>query len=236
MDIKFLTEECFRLLKPHITEHDHSHDIEHIRRVFNLGMRIAKAEHIQVTDYVVLVPALICHDAVIYAKDDPRNKHATDDSAKLAGELLRTIEGYPTVKIPAVQTCIRECSFSKGLEPSSWESAITQDADKLESVGVFAIMRTFNSGGEMNRPFYDPLDPLCEGELSESVGASIELFKKRLFKVSETMHTLEGKSLSQKRYTRLVSFWQGYKEELIEGGIIDKAHEPIVMNFEKVTS
>lgn len=207
-----------------------------MRRVLNLGLRIAKAEHIQVTDYVVLIPALILHDAVVYAKDDLKNKYAIDESAELAGKLLRMIEGYPVAKIPAVQTCIRECSFSKGLEPSSWESSITQDADKLESVGVFAIMRTFNSGGEMKRPFYNPLDPLCEGELCDKVGASVELFKKRLFKVSETMQTLEGRSLSQKRYAFLVSFWQRYKEELIEGGIINKAHEPIIMNFEKVTS
>ncbi len=231
MDVKQLIAECFRLLVPHIGEHDHSHDLEHTRRVLNLAMRIAKSETIHATDYEVLAPACIFHDAVIFKKDDPRNKLAPSKSADLAEVLLKSIVGYPVAKIKRVKVCIQECSFSNGTEPSTWESAILQDADKLESVGAFAIMRTFSSGGQMNRPFYNPLDPLCTGELNEKVGASVELFPKRLFVVASTMTTNEGKRLAQKRVTFLRSFWERYKEELIEGGVINEKYEPIEMGF-----
>lgn len=231
MDKNKLMIDCFRLLMPHIGEHDKSHDLEHMRRVFNLGMRIAKSETIQVTDYDILIPALIFHDSVIFRKDDPRNNLAPSKSADLAEVLLKSVPGYPEIKIKGVKDCIQECSFSNGIEPSTWESAILQDADKLESVGALAIMRTFSSGGEMNRPFYNPLDPLCKGEVTEKVGASIELFKKRLFVVAKTMSTNEGKRLAQKRVTFLRSFWERYKEELIEGGIIDEKLEPLETEY-----
>lgn len=54
---------------------------------------------------------------------------------------------------------ISETSFKgAGVETpvSSIESAVVQDADRLDAIGVIGIARTFAYGGSIGQPIYDP--------------------------------------------------------------------------------
>jgi uncharacterized protein len=194
---------------------DPSHDFQHVRRVLHLAEQIAGEV---MADPEIIVPAALLHDTVIYAKNDPRSIGETEESAQRARELLARLTDYPQQKISSVCNCIRECSYSKRIPPSSIESAVLQDADRLEATGAIAIMRTFSSGGMMNIPFYDPSDPFCERG-STQFSSGIDLFQRRLLKVESSMNTEPGKTLARRRTLFLRQFLAELRLELIECGI-----------------
>ena len=103
------------------TRNDPSHDINHILRVLGLAEKIGIAEH---ADFDVLVPAALFHDVIVYPKDSPKSKNETEESAELAREILGGFPEYPKEKIEFVLTCIRQCSYSKGIMPDLLEAKI----------------------------------------------------------------------------------------------------------------
>ena len=195
---------------------DPAHDIGHIKRVTNLAILISEKD--SEGDPYVLIPAVLFHDAVTYRKDDPRNKYATEESAKFAENILKEIN-YPEHLINHVKQCILECSFSKNLKPTSIESAILQDADRLEATGAISLMRTFSSGGQMQRPFYNTEDPFREKSSPENTEFSLDLLYKRLFVVTGMMNTKTGKEIALRRNQFLKDFENELKQELSESGV-----------------
>ena len=198
------------------TKGDPSHDFQHILRVTNLAMKIGESVY---ADLDVVIPAALFHDTVVYQKDTPQSKSESDESAEVAGEILRGTSEYPQDKIESVKTCIKQCSFSKGIVPDMLESKVLQDADRLEATGAISIMRTFASCGQMKRQFYSPEDPFCE-KGAEPFRSGIDLFYRRLLVVEKTMHTELAKKIARKRTQFLESFLAQLKEELTESGII----------------
>jgi uncharacterized protein len=170
-------------------------------------------------DETIIVPAALFHDAVVFKKNDPQSSQETDLSSEFASNVLKKEVWYPQEKIPKVAQCIRECSYSKGLKPSSIESAVLQDADRLEAVGAIAIMRTFASCSSMNIPFYPVEDPLCEKKHVDK-RSGIDLFYRRLLQVKGQMNTKAGKYLANRRHTFLMNFLVEFRLELVEDGII----------------
>ena len=198
------------------TKDDPSHDFSHIMRVLNMAMKIGKSVK---ADMDVVIPAALFHDIIVYRKDTPQSRNETEESAIFAGELLGSINEYPKHKIEIVQKCIRECSFTKGIIPDVLESKVLQDADLLESTGAISIIRTFSSGGQMNRPFYNhdkPLNYKHENDYPSGVG----LFYRRLLIVQDRMHTKLAKSIAKKRTAFLKKFLEQLKSELQESGIL----------------
>ena len=215
-----LESDLWEVIRKTMPTNDPSHDTEHVRRVLAAAKLIQKSEG---GDLEILIPAVLGHDIITYPKNDPKSKLATEESANYMMEILSNykITGYryPQKKISAVTACINECSWSKGLPASSWESKILQDADRLEAVGTIAIMRTFTSGGQMNRALYDTLDPFCKKGIPEGVGASLDLFYQRLLKVVPTLHSETAKRIGKRRELALYQFLLETEHELIELGL-----------------
>ncbi len=198
------------------TKTDPSHDFQHAFRVFQLAKKIGKAEK---ADLDILIPAALFHDVIVYPKNDPRSKNETNESAELVSLILKNTKGYPQKKIERVMTCIQQCSFSKGIMPDLLEAKILQDADRLEATGAISIMRTFSSGGQMNRSFFDPADPFCKKrEAASQFG--LDLFYKRLLVVEKRMHTKLAKRIAKRRTLFLKKFLNELKLELQESGVI----------------
>lgn len=200
------------------TKEDPSHDFQHILRVTNMAQKIGEEEG---ADMDILIPAALLHDSVVYQKNSAKSKNETEESAEYAEKLLMDIEGYPKDKIKDVKTCIRQCSFSKGIYPDLLEAKILQDADRLEATGAISIMRTFSSGGQMNRQFYLPEDPFFEKTDLVPFSASLELFYKRLLVVERGMHTKLAKRIAKRRTGFLRDFLAELRLELEEAGIIE---------------
>lgn len=195
---------------------DPSHDFEHIRRVTNVAEKIGLSVS---ADLDIIIPATLFHDVIVYAKNNSRSKNETEESALEAEKILNEIEEYPKEKILQVKTCIQQCSFSKGIMPELLEAKVLQDADRLEATGAISIMRTFTSGGQMNRNLYCPNDPFRESSLPEDFKFSVDLFYKRLLIVEATMHTDFAKTIAKRRTQFLISFLNEFREELTESGV-----------------
>ncbi len=211
-----LKSKLIKLAEERQTKNDPSHDFQHIKRVLNLAVKIGKSVD---ADLDVIIPSALFHDTVVYPKNSPQSKGESDESAKVAAEILDGLEDYPKEKIKDVEICIKQCSFSKGIVPTLLESKVLQDADRLEATGAISTMRTFSSCGQMNRPLYDPGDPFCDNG-HQQFKSGIDLFYRRLLVVEKTMHTDLAKKMAKSRTEFLRKFLDQLKNELIESDII----------------
>lgn len=198
------------------TKNDPSHDFEHVTRVMNMAIRIAKSVN---ADLDIVIPAALFQDTVVYRKDSPESRNECDESAEFAAKILEQTDGYPKEKIEAVKTCIRQCSFTKGIVPELLESKVLQDADMLEATGAISVLRTFSSCGQMNRPFYNRENPLSE-EHEKDYASGVGLFYRRLLVVEKRLHTDLAKKIAKKRTEFLRQFLEQLKDELKEAEII----------------
>jgi len=206
-----LKQRLIQTAKEKIEGNDPSHDFVHAKRVLSNIEKIQKEEG---GDLEILIPAALFHDAVIYAKDDPRSKDAPNESAVLAESILREEAAYPSDKIEGVANAIKECSFHKDTEPEDIETKILRDADKLEATGIISIMRTYASCGQMNRPFYSPEDPFCENRKPEPFKYALDLFYDRLLIAKDRMYTNTAKEIAEERTEFLETFLEELKREL----------------------
>jgi uncharacterized protein len=218
--IPFLTINMTEEAKHHLHEAarlqqvktDPAHCFEHVKRVLAAGQKIGRAEG---ADEDIVYASILFHDAVMYRKGTPENKNSTEESALFAEKVLRKSE-FPQEKVPAVLTCIRECSFSKGIKPSSLESAVVVDSDMLDACGALGIMRTFSYGGLTNRPLYTPHDPFCESSEAQKMRSGVDHFYDRLRLVLDRMNTNTGRELARRRTKFLDVFLEELKVELEE--------------------
>lgn len=210
-----LREKLTKLSQERQAQADPSHDFQHILRVTNLAEEIARSVE---ADPAIFIAAALFHDTVVYPKNSAQSHSAADESAQAAADILAKVPEFPQEKIPAVVAAIKECSFRKGIAPSSIESQVLQDADRLEATGAIAIMRTFSSSGQMNRQFYDPTNPF--GEKGEAFSSALELFYNRLLKIESTLHTDYARTIAKHRTKFLYDFLQQLQRELQEAKII----------------
>lgn len=206
-----LLYKLLEIAEPYYPAKDPSHDWEHICRVFAYAHRLWTQEG---GDFEIIAAGVIFHDCLNYPKNDPRSALSAEHSAQQAERILKGISEFPQGKIEQVKTCILEHSFSKGLKPKTLESMIVQDADRLESTGIIALMRTFSSCGVMGRTFFNWQDPFCEaGREPNSKLFGLDLVYSRLLKVSATMNTASAKKIAQESDARIQTFLSLLKEE-----------------------
>ena len=129
-----LTDLAATLL-PHALEpsEDGAHDLSHLQRVWH-NVRSIQAE--EGGDLEVLLAAVLLHDCVAVEKNSPLRSKASTLAADKAGEILQGLAWQPET-ITAVTHAIETHSFSAGLTPVTLEAKIMQDADRLDSLGMF---------------------------------------------------------------------------------------------------
>jgi len=204
-------ERLIQIAKKYIDSNDPSHDFSHSYRVFLNAIHLAKIEG---GDLEIIAPAALFHDLIVYPKNHPNSNNSQRESALATEKILSELENYPKNKIENVVKVIEECSFSQNIFPSSFESKIVQDADKLEATGVISIMRTFCSTGQMKRPLFHEDDPFCTQREPDSKEYALDLFYTRLLKAKDRMHTQTAKLLAIKQTKILEEFLNKLKEEL----------------------
>lgn len=117
-----------------------AHNMDHVMRVYEMALRIAKGEH--GVDLEVLKSATLLHDIARVKEDDDktgRTCHA-EESAKMSKLILESL-GYNEEKIKKIQHCILAHRYKNNVKPESIEAKILFDADKLDSLGALVIIR-----------------------------------------------------------------------------------------------
>lgn len=197
-------------IRPYYEAQDPGHDWAHIQRVVNTATHLAEKEKALKE---VVIPAAYLHDIVNVAKNHPERARASTLAADKAIKLLEK-HGYEPRYFAQIHQAIVEHSFSKGLTPSSLESACVQDADRLDALGAIGVLRCAAVNVEMKAKFYDPQDPFAKKrELNDKVWM-LDHYEVKLLKLKDSLQTESAKIEGKNRTLFMQSFLDQLKKEL----------------------
>lgn len=203
-------KRLIEIVKSRHPTHDPSHDFLHIERVTRkcellgteLGARLD-----------ILIPAALLHDIVAIPKSHPDRVKASDLAAKEAKQILEQLNLFQD-DIESILRTIQEHSFSAGRAPTSLESAILQDADRLDALGAIGIARTFSCGTLMGSQFYEAIDPFAANRALVDQLYMVDHFFSKLLKLAEKMNTTPAKIESAQRIKFIHLFLEQLKGEI----------------------
>lgn len=178
------------------------HEFEHSFRVLELSLYIGYKLN---ANLKVLTISSLLHDLGRLIKGEKINHNEV--SSEIAEEILREI-GLKSY-IEPVKRCVVEHSYSSNMSPSSIESAILQDADRIDALGAIGIARVFAYGGFLGRPIYNFIDPF-------SKEGSLKHFYDKILLLPKLMNTELAKRIALKRIKFVKYFLEEIKDE-IEG-------------------
>ena len=181
---------------------DGSHDLGHLRRVWQSAQRIQAAEG---GDMLVLAASAWLHDLVNPPKDGPDRARASTLSAEAAAPILAAA-AFPADKIPAVQHAIRAHSFSAGIAPETAEARILQDADRLDAIGAIGVARCFYVAGRMGSALFDPSDPEATARPLDDTAFALDHFQRKLFPIARSLHTATARLMAEQRVAVMSGF------------------------------
>lgn len=178
-------EELIEFLKLAFSSIDKAHDYQHSIRVYLNAVHILE-DYSSANKEVVILSALL-HDVA-------DKKLFGDD--KLLDDWF---EKHHSMYEYEVRKVISEISFSLKIRPTTIESEIVQDADRLDAIGAIGIARVFTYGGAIGRP-------IC----SETEFSSIDHFYEKLLNIVGQMNTTRGYIIAIERH----NYMRGFLEEL----------------------
>ncbi|WP_236177977.1 MULTISPECIES: HD domain-containing protein [Pseudomonas] len=199
-------------LLPHALEpsEDGAHDLSHLQRVWHTARTLQAEEG---GDLEVLLAAVLLHDCVAVEKNSPLRSQASRLAAEKASKVLANLN-WPEARIDAVIHAIEAHSFSANIPPLTLEARLMQDADRLDSLGMLGVARTFYTAGRMGSALYDPHDPEARERDYDDKRFCLDHFQTKLLHLADGFQTAAGQRLAQLRHQRLKGFMEQFKEEI----------------------
>lgn len=174
------------------------HDYFHIERVFKNVETICKEEN---ADTNLALLAALLHDL-----GDYKLHNGIDRSKELITTYLAS-KNQPKEIIDRIIQIVSEVSFSKGLETTSIEAKIVQDADRLDAIGAIGIARCFAYGGSSGNALFNPYS-------NEKNSSSIQHFYDKLLLIKDLMKTETGKKIALERHNYMLKFLEQFYSEV----------------------
>jgi uncharacterized protein len=213
------------IVEKEMQEAGSAHDIDHVMRVYNLCLYLARDEpHV---DYDVLKISVLLHDVarVKEDKDDSGNTDHAVLSAEMAEEILRELD-YSERKIGQVKHCIATHRFRSDNEPKTKEAKILFDADKLDVIGAIGVARCFIIAGQFGERIHSsvPIDDyikenLVDGKRNGRIkttskhAPNIE-FETKFKYIPDKLYTLKAKELAKQRIKYMEHFFERLKKDI----------------------
>lgn len=199
------------------------HNIEHVLRVYNLCLTLAKGLTI---DREVLQAATLLHDiggAKEYADKSGKTDHAVE-SAKIAEPLLKNL-GFAKEKIEHIKKCIISHRFKNGHKPESLEAKILFDADKIDALGAIGVARSFVWVGKNNASIYKKVnlkkyakENLCgkmTGRIQDKSKHSPQIeYEIKVRHITKRLHTSKAKKIAAERQGFYKNFLDRLEKEI----------------------
>ncbi|KPZ26005.1 HD domain-containing protein [Pseudomonas syringae pv. viburni] len=205
-------QDLANLLIPytHAEKIDGSHDVSHLLRVWKNVCAIRDREG---GDARVLMAATLLHDCVSVEKDSPFRAGASRLAAARARELLSDM-GWDEESIASVAHAVEAHSFSAAITPLTLEAKILQDADRLDSLGMIGVARTFYVSGRMGKYLYEPYDPHASQRPYDDKRFAVDHFHTKLLHLADGFQTRTGAQMAKVRHDRLKRFLDELMEEI----------------------
>jgi uncharacterized protein len=212
-----LLDNTISFVKKQLENAEGGHDWFHMERVYKNALLIAEGEDCDLT--VVQLGALL-HDIA-----DSKFHNGDETIGPKTARIFLESQNVAEETIQHVVSIIENISFKGGnfeKKFSSIELDIVQDADRLDALGAIGIARTFNYGGFMNRPLYDPeIKPnlnMTKEEYKKNNAPTLTHFYEKLLLLKDKMNTETGKKIALERHKYMEDFlaqfyaeWNGEK-------------------------
>jgi uncharacterized protein len=205
-----MVEKLIGLLKEKYNNGDPSHDFSHIMRVVDSCKKIGAEVG---ADLDILIPAALLHDVVNVPKNHPDRVEASRLAADQASIILRDLN-YSDTQISKIAVVIVEHSYSRGLKPSCIESAVLQDADRLDAVGAIGTMRAVTCGAKLGSSYYDMTDPFAKERDLNDKNFTLDHFFTKLFKLGDGFNTEPAKIEGLRRIQFMKDFVAQFSHEI----------------------
>ena len=191
---------------------DSAHDREHVYRVLNNAVEIARTE--EALDWDVLIISALLHDISRPEQmTDNRIDHALHGAEKAYNFLKEN--GFDEKLSRHVRSCIRTHRFRKAEPPSTLEARILFDADKLDVCGAIGIARTLEYNGANGCSIYTRDE---NGLISDGTGDMEDSFfreyKFKLEHICEHLLTDKGRELARARHAAAIAYYEALLAEV----------------------
>ncbi len=183
------------LAREHYQHGDAGHDFAHIERVVASCLKLGPEAGANLD---ILLPAALLHDVVNVPKNHPDRLAASRMAAEEGARILARLD-YSAEDIERITQVILEHSFSLGLKPTSVESAILQDADRLDAIRAIGVMRLVSSGASFRSAYYHPGEPIPRTRPIDDKKYMVDHFYAKLFKLVDLMNTDAGRAEARRR-------------------------------------
>jgi len=177
------------------------HDVSHLRRVEENGNNIVAKDFANERRTRRIVYAILkVHDLITHPKNTKLYKVEAEESAGYAINLLRICE-YPEDEIKEIVMGVKQISYIRNMPPETPEAKIAFDADKMDQFGAIGFLRYFATGGQINRPFFHPTDPLHDKKRRKlrQFEYTLDARMKRMPEILEMMFTRTGTQIAGRR-------------------------------------
>jgi uncharacterized protein len=189
---------------------DGSHDLSHLKRVWQNAQILAEEEG---ANLHLLAAAVLLHDCVHVEKGSPLRDQASRLSAERAGEALSKL-GWESHDIEVVTDAVLCHSYSAGLVPTTPEARVLQDADRLDAIGLVGVARCFYTAGRLGSSLYHPDDPAGQNRTLDDRSYALDHFPKKLLTLATGFRTAAGRRMARKRHAHLQEFYDAFVLEL----------------------
>lgn len=206
------------LMNETMARYDPSHDAFHVQRVRKTALSIARALSAQQPDLLVVELAALLHD--VLDKKYVSEAEAADPygyflpffqslSSEHGLDLISDGRARQVVKVVENVSWTTEKELRSTGKIEEWhrvcvELHCVQDADRLDAIGAFGIMRCAAYSAAVNRPLHAP-----PGRLDTAV----QHFYDKLLHIQERLKTEPGKQMGAKRHRFIVGFLDSVENE-----------------------
>lgn len=212
MEENEIVKKVEKYIKEQSYNESSGHDWWHIKRVYNLALKINEKEN---ADKFIIEMIALLHD--IFDKKFS-NGDIRENLIKLLDkmEILKEIDDE---KLENILFSIENLSFNGGFSKVeiSKEGQIVQDSDRIDAIGAIGIARVFAYNGKKGNPIYDPdvgiIEIKSEEEYRNLKRHAINHFYEKLLKVKDTMNTDEGKNIAIKRTEYMEEYLKEFYDE-----------------------
>ncbi|KAF7362417.1 Metal dependent phosphohydrolase [Mycena venus] len=212
--------EAEQVMKEAMAKYDPSHDAFHVQRVRKTALALANAISPK-PDLLVVELAALLHDVLdkkyVSAEQaaDPYGfflPFFTSMAEKHGLDLVQDGRARQIAQVVDNVSWTTESKLRKNNLWSEWhencvELHCVQDADRLDAIGAFGIMRCAAYSAAVNRPLHIPSD---DPRVTES---AIQHFHDKLVLIRDRLKTAPGKVLGEKRHGVLLAFIASIEEE-----------------------
>ncbi|KAI0360016.1 hypothetical protein OH77DRAFT_1419401 [Trametes cingulata] len=209
-----------------MARYDPSHDAFHVQRVRKTALQLAR--NVSETlpeekrpDLLTVELAALLHD-VLDKKYVPAEQAADpyafflpffEEAASESGlDLIKDGRARQITRIVENVSWSTEKKLIASGKIDDWyrgcvELHCVQDADRLDAIGAFGILRCAAYSAATNHPLHTPEDDPAHGE------SAIQHFYDKLLHIKDRLKTEPGKRLAEKRHTLMLEFLRAVEEE-----------------------